>query len=62
MIPNQWWAIQIWKERVYDKQSEVDPGNEEVWKSIALGFAFGLGYQPNEAHKFVRALDNEKLL
>lgn len=62
MMPNQERAIQIWKERVYDKQPEVDPGDEELWRSIALGFAFGLGYQPEEAHKFVRALDNEKLL
>ena len=44
------WVLMAWKERVYDRTEETDPINEQDWYSLALGFALGLGFKPNEAH------------
>jgi len=52
------WAVQLWKERVYDKQDKVDPAHMEVWYSMAIGFALGLGYEPDNAHKIAKAISN----
>ena len=62
MIPNQEWAVMVWKEKVHDRASEIDPINLELWRSIALGFALGLGYPLAEAQEFVRVIHKEKLL
>lgn len=64
MIPNKVkaWVVKEWKEKVFNKSSEVDPGDEELWRSIALGFTLGLGYRPEEAHELVRAIDKSRLL
>jgi hypothetical protein len=42
-----------WKESVYDNVDEVDPGYEELWSSLALGFALGAGHTVEDAKKFV---------
>lgn len=55
-------AIQAWKEKVYDKQKEVDPDNEHHWYSLALGFALGLGYEPKQACELANIIDKRMLL
>lgn len=50
-------AKQEWIDRVYDNASEVDPGNEWHWTSMALGFFIGHGFSVDEAHELIREVD-----
>jgi hypothetical protein len=54
--------VQFWKEKVYEKENEIDPGQEEDWRSMALGFALALDYTPDEAEKFVNEIGSQGLL
>jgi len=42
----------LFKVEVHDKAAEVDPGQEEDWRSLTLGWALAKGLTPEEAHEF----------
>lgn len=42
----------FWKEEVFDRNAEVDPGKEQDWFSLCLGWALGKGMSLDEAHNF----------
>ncbi len=50
-------AKQDWIHYVYDNASEVDPGNEYHWTSMAIGFFIGYGFSVDEAHELCREVD-----
>lgn len=54
--------IKKWKENVYDKEQEIDPDQEQDWRSMAIGFALGCGYSTEEAYIFANTLDSKRLL
>lgn len=54
-------AITEWKEKVYDRGSEIDPNDEEDWRSMAIGFGFGKGFNFGEVYVFVTELDKRRL-
>jgi len=54
--------ITQWCKDVADHASEVDPGSEEDWGSLALGYALGKGLTPDEAHELCARLCNEGLV
>jgi hypothetical protein len=60
--PSKEQAIATWKERVFDKHNEVDPSAEELWSSVAIGFALGLGYKPEQARELMWSINNAGLL
>mgnify|MGYP003333640418 FL=1 len=43
---------QEFKREVDDRAKDVDPGNEQDWFSLTLGWAIAKGLEPEEAHKF----------
>jgi len=55
-------VIKLWKEKVYDKEGEIDPSQEQDWGSMAIGFALALGYRPDAAHRFVNKLSTKGIL
>lgn len=54
--------IEQWKEDVWDKQEEVDPDNEYLWTSLALGYFLGLGMSIEDAEESVRLADKLGLI
>lgn len=55
-------AIEGWRVEVYQRADVIDPGSEELWTSLALGYALGRGFTAEEAVDFVGALDARRLL
>lgn len=55
-------AIALWKEKVWDKEQEIDPNQEEDWGSMAVGFALALGFTPEESYKFMFKLSEKGIL
>lgn len=47
-------VINLWKEKVYDKASEIDPDSERDWEDIALGFFLANGFSSDEAYEIYR--------
>jgi hypothetical protein len=37
---------------ITNQMDEIDPGKEQAWYSLVLGWAIGKGCQPSEAHTF----------
>ena len=54
--------IELWKKNVWDKQEEVDPGNERDWADLALGYFIGLGMSIEEAEDSVREASKQGLI
>ena len=48
-------AMQLWKERVYDKARAVDPKDEHEWTTLAYGFFIAMGFSNEEALAMARA-------
>lgn len=46
------------KAEVVDRAAEVDPSNEELWTSLALGWAIAKGLPPEEAREFADQAEN----
>ena len=61
MTPTIEQAVDLWKDRVFDHSGEVDPGGEEDWRSMAIGFGFGMGFNPAQVYLFVAELDKRRL-
>ena len=51
-----------WKIDVLEKESDIDPNQEEVWYSMALGYALGKGEQPDTAYVFANYLTENRLI
>lgn len=61
MTPTIDQAIQLWKERVLSHEEDIDPNQEEDWRSMALGFGFGLMFSFEQVHEFLRELHKQNL-
>ena len=51
-----------WREEVYDQAKTIDPENEELWGSLALGWCLGKGYTLGQAKYIIRHLDKSMLI
>ena len=49
----------LFKKEVNDRAKDVDPGNDQDWFSLTLGWAIGKGLSPDEAHDFARYIRYE---
>jgi hypothetical protein len=47
------WTV-AFKAEVNDRAKEIDPGNEQDWFSLTLGWAIGKGLSPDNADEFAR--------
>jgi len=56
------WVLAAWRQRVYDQVVDVDPLSEHDWRSLALGFALGLGFKPDEAQRIARHIENSGVI
>jgi len=45
-------ALRTYGAEVIDRADEVDPGNEEDWISMAIGWGIAKGMTPSEARDF----------
>lgn len=41
---------------IFDKSKDIDPYDQEDWRSLAIGFALGKGLAIDDAHDFVHHL------
>jgi hypothetical protein len=44
--------LELWKEEAWKKANDIDPEEEELWSSLALGWIIGKGLSPKEAKEF----------
>jgi len=42
-------ATRLFRERVWDRPRDVDPGDDVEWETLAYGFFLGLGFEPTDA-------------
>ena len=61
MTPTIEQAIDLWKDRVFNQAQQIDPNDEEDWRSMAIGFGFGQGFSIPQVHLFVTELDKRRL-
>ena len=45
-------TIAKFKDEVYDRAEEIDPGSGQDWFSMTLGWAIAKGMEPELAHAF----------
>ena len=52
-VPDLWpELVKLFKEQVCDRSLAVDPGGEQDWFSLSLGWALAKGLSPEDAHRF----------
>jgi hypothetical protein len=44
--------LDLFKQEVSDRSSDIDPSNSENWFSLTLGWAIAKGFDPVEAQLF----------
>jgi hypothetical protein len=42
-------ATRLFKEKIWDRASTIDPDDDHKWESMALGFFIALGFEPTDA-------------